>query len=296
MADKKVLEKLASGVDQGNLRYPYDLGADGNICSMAFTIFTPQGSKFNKSGGKKVENLPSSLEAARKHKTSSLAARMLLNKQPRQTDKRIYLYMPDTITTSLGHDWQFDEIGTIGRMDEASENFGSNWKAFFKQMGNSAVHFGAQVGDTITPINFAAFTELKTQTLINPFRELLFKGTENRSFSFTYTFSPKNKKETETVKEIIHQFQFHSCPEFKDGILSNILYPSMFDIEFLYGPEKNKYIGQIGTCVLTSIETNYTDAGQWSAFHDGSPTHMSITLNFTEIEWMTKERLKDLNK
>lgn len=126
----------------------------------------------------------------------------------------------------------------------------------------------------------------------NPFREQVFRNVENRTFRFDYKFLPQDELEADQVKNIIHRFKLHMHPELTSGKLFYI-YPSTFDIAYYFNGKENNNIHKISTCVLERMSVDY--GGQtWNTFNDGMPTEINISLEFRELERLTKERIDKL--
>jgi hypothetical protein len=66
--------------------------------------------------------------------------------------------------------------------------------------------------------------------------------------------------------------------------------PSLFNVEFMFGPEENQYLPRYGDCVLKDIDVNYAPNG-FATHNDGSPVQIQLTLTFQEIEIITKEKI-----
>jgi hypothetical protein len=154
----------------------------------------------------------------------------------------------------------------------------------------------------------------------NPFKEVLFKGVEFREFSFTFQMYPRSKDESDSINEIVELFRYHMHPEENTAQEGRFfIYPSDFDIEFytlfdneesndVVDPEfgllamdsaksikENKYLMSLSTCVLTSMDVNYTPSNVFVTHNDGSPMGVEMTLRFRETEIMTKRRIQELN-
>ena len=131
----------------------------------------------------------------------------------------------------------------------------------------------------------------------NPYMEVLFDKMELRTFTYNFTFAPKNKQETEDVQKIIALFRFHMAPELKGQNNRFLTLPSEFDIHYMYQAEdgqasENDFYNKIATCVLTNCDVNYTPDGVRS-FAGGAPTKITMTLTFQETELLTKERVNE---
>ena len=109
---------------------------------------------------------------------------------------------------------------------------------------------------------------------------------------------PRSKREADEVAEIIYAFKFHMLPEMTGGDTSgrSLSYPSTFDIQYMYVNQENNYLHKISTCYLESMDITYGGA-RYTTFdgnEDGAPpVETNITLNFAEIELITRERVTE---
>ena len=131
----------------------------------------------------------------------------------------------------------------------------------------------------------------------NPYMEVLFDAMQLRTFTYNFTFAPKNRQETEDVQKIIQLFRFHMSPELKGAANRFLTLPSEFDIHYMYQAQdgqasENDYYNKIATCVCTGCDVNYTPDGVKS-FEGGAPTKITMTLSFQETELLTKERINE---
>ena len=129
----------------------------------------------------------------------------------------------------------------------------------------------------------------------NPFMEVLFTTMGVREFTYNFNFAPRNSDETTEVQQIIQLFRFHMAPEMQKANSRYLTLPSEFDIHYMFkGPNgqglENDYFNRITTCVLVSVDVNYTPNGVRS-FEDGSPTQIQMGLTFRETEILTKEKI-----
>jgi len=129
----------------------------------------------------------------------------------------------------------------------------------------------------------------------NPYMEVLFDDMSLRTFTYNFTFAPKNVQERDDVQKIIALFRFHMAPELKGENNRFLTLPSEFDIHYMFQSKdgqasENDFYNKIATCVLSNCETNYTPDGV-NSFRDGSPTKITMSLTFQETELLTKERV-----
>ena len=131
----------------------------------------------------------------------------------------------------------------------------------------------------------------------NPFMEVLFTTMGVREFSYNFNFAPRNSDETAEIQQIIQLFRFHMAPEMQQANSRYLTLPSEFDIHYMFKGKdghgrENDYFNRITTCVLTSVDVNYTPNGVRS-FEDGSPTAITMSLSFRETEILTKEKINE---
>ena len=131
----------------------------------------------------------------------------------------------------------------------------------------------------------------------NPYMEVLFDAMQLRTFTYNFTFAPKNREETEDVQKIIQLFRFHMAPELKGAANRFLTLPSEFDIHYMYQDKsgqasENDYYNKIATCVCTAVDTNYTPDGVKS-FEGGAPTKITMSLAFQETELLTKDKINE---
>ena len=127
--------------------------------------------------------------------------------------------------------------------------------------------------------------------------EMVFKGLSKRSFSFQFTLMPKSENEANIAKAIVDNFRFYSAPSFEGDVSSSrtFIVPATFDIEYRINQGiKNSYLNKISTCVLEKVDVSY--GGERVAFfrpnaEGAPPVQTSITLNFKELEVITRERI-----
>ena len=131
----------------------------------------------------------------------------------------------------------------------------------------------------------------------NPYMEVLFDKMALRTFTYYFKFAPKNKDERDDVQKILQLFRFHMAPELKGANNRFLTLPSTFDIHYMFQQEdgkasENDFYNRIATCVLEGCNVNYTPDGVKS-FRDGSPTQITMELQFKETELLTKDRINE---
>jgi hypothetical protein len=130
-----------------------------------------------------------------------------------------------------------------------------------------------------------------TGTSVNPFRTVLFKDVDLRTFKYEYKFMPKSKQEAQNVLAIINTFKEHMHPEFASSKVF-LIHPSEFNIVYYYGTEENKNMHKISTCVLTELDLDY-GTEKLASFSDGMSVEINMSLTFVETEMLTREKIME---
>jgi hypothetical protein len=162
----------------------------------------------------------------------------------------------------------------------------------------------------------------------NSHKVLLFQGVNRREHRFAFSLSPKNRREAQTIQNIIKSFKFHMLPSYGLGnvpaavggfasglgiqneLLSQLggiaenagttsraffQYPDVFQIEF----NNHRQLFTIGESVLESMTVNYHPMNYPAYVRSletptvASPAEITIELNFKETDIVTKEQITE---
>ena len=82
-------------------------------------------------------------------------------------------------------------------------------------------------------------------------------------------------------------------PEFADTYNFVYVYPSEFDIAYFANGKENPNLHRHTSCVLTSMNINYTPNGMYTTFDNGMPTQINMSLEFRELALLTKDKVKN---
>jgi len=230
----------------------------------------------------------------------------------------IALYLPGSVSNDLTATYDNAAMGVIGFAAAAGLKFTDQFGADDFQ-GAAETLKGAigSVGQDIVQRALAGIADMSTGVsgtyefanqifgrATNPYMEVLFKELPLRSFTYTFSFQPKDDNERDDVQNIIKTFRFHMAPELQEQNMRFMGIPSTFDIHYMYQSdatsnkpmdwrqaEENDFVNKIATCVLTKCDVTYNDAAK--SFQDGSPTSITMALSFTETEMITKEKINE---
>ena len=240
---------------------------------------------------------------ARKYATASVE-----RAPTRRLKTAIAMYMPPNIQTTYGAQYTDTEIGTFtesafkvydalvaARYDDAANSFvdaleGVEQLALKGLLGVAGALPGLG--------GLAEMESFREGRIFSNRMELAFKGVTKRQFQYTFKMIPKSQREAEEIRKIVSAFKFNMLPEFKGGsnMGRQLIVPNTFDIEYMYNGSHNSFIHKVSTCFLENATVSYGGErySAHAATEDGAPpTETSLTLNFREIETMTRERIAE---
>jgi len=122
--------------------------------------------------------------------------------------------------------------------------------------------------------------------VFNPNMELLFNGPSLRQFAFSFQMTPRSQTESDAVKQIIRTFKFNMAPQVTaEGSGSLFLKtPNVFELTYKQGNQPHSFLHQFKQCFLENVSVNYTGAGTYATYDDGTPVSIIMNLQFKEIE------------
>jgi hypothetical protein len=139
---------------------------------------------------------------------------------------------------------------------------------------------------------FNAVAKVGAGVSVNPHKIILFTGVDFREHRFTWKLSPRNRDESNRIRDIINVFTRYAHPEFVGGGMF-FKYPEFFEIKFRH-PE---YLFKMQPSVCTDIQVNYHGQGFPAYIRDANgggdpaPAEVELTLAFKETEIVTKNYL-----
>jgi len=265
-------------------------GGKGNILKEDEIFLTPnskyQNSKYGQMGG-----------VSATYKTTT-----------RITDS-VALYLPPNIQDNTAAGYNDAATGIVGLVAAGGGQFleamrRNDYQAAAKQLigGVKAISeealrlAGGAFVDTLAGTEGSAdLANMAFGQATNPYMEVMFDSMALRTFTYNFTFAPRNADERDDVQDIIKLFRFHMAPELKGAQHRFLTLPSTFDIHYMYQHSKdyaaeNNFYSKIATCVLEGVSVDYTPNGVKS-FQDGSPTQITMSLSFKETELLNKQMI-----
>ena len=179
-----------------------------------------------------------------------------------------------------------DALKAIG---EGVDLIGDNTDAIASAIAGRAI--GALGGN----VTANALIARGSGAILNPNLESLFQGVKLRQFPFTFEFFPRNPTEAEQVKMIIRVLKRSmSAKNNKDkgrGVF--IKQPDIFQLRYMKGASEHPFLNKFLPMHLTDMKINYAASGTYSTFYDGTPSHMSVSCSFQEVNPVYQEDFDD---
>ena len=127
--------------------------------------------------------------------------------------------------------------------------------------------------------------------ILNPNLESLFQGVKLRQFPFTFELFPRNAREAEEVKNIIRVLKRSMAARNNKNSGGGVLIkqPDIFQLRYMKGSEEHPFLNKFLPMHLTDMKINYAASGTYSTFYDGTPSHMSVSCSFQEVNPVYQE-------
>jgi hypothetical protein len=224
---------------------------------------------------------------------------LLRNAPVKRLTGAISLYMPPNVTVNYESKWADQDVGILAQTGfDAIKGFmagkavGDQFADFFENAAHSARKSIWGAIDTITP-GAKTLYAIERGRIITPKMEVMFEGIGRRNFSYVFTFIPKSATEAKAVHNIVWNFKYHMAANYVGGGQHGhreMDIPNIFDIQYMHIGYENRNLNKIGTCALTKMDVEY--GGDRYVSHEGGvPQTTKLTLNFTELEIITKDHI-----
>ena len=282
------------------LRYPYD------IISSTTDYFKIEVLKYPKSSSSKGfgTNLGGDLSSLTKQVSDGGGG---------VAEQTIILPMPNSIRDSNGAGWRQGQMndlqawlggkaGEIMKEDKVEDAFrraGSivtDAKNALTAEGSSTAGRGNDVINLIKAKavasaanlaggNISAEGMLKRSSgqIVNQNEEMLFDSVNMRDFTFRWDMTPRTQTEGGVCKEIIRTLKQRSAPKRGKGSTGFLNAPDIFRISYMSGSSKHPFLNSFKLVALSKLDTTYTASNTYATYPDGTPVHMSMSLQFKEL-------------
>lgn len=225
----------------------------------------------------------------------------------------IALYMPAQVSLNQKSNYGEIEIGSAVAAALNAKKGAASEEGFFSTIGGALSGLGASIGESAVAnarkaldqgaTGAKAAFELRSGMVLNNRLETVFEGVEKREFSFQFRFLPRSENEAKTVDRIVNIFRFYMAPSFAGDDPSSsrtFIVPATFNIQYHFSGGENMFLNKIGECVLQNMDVTF--GGERPQFfrpttgvngEGAPPVETNITLNFKELELMTREKIRE---
>ena len=229
--------------------------------------------------------------------------------------RSIILPLPKAISDGQGASWGDDSInamsaaavsgassvikdkeGVVDVLGTLSEQFNKELgtKTTRDSMSTAAIALGINAL-TGADGNINSLVSRATGNIINPNVELLFNGVQLRGgFNFVYDLIPRNQTESESIKNIIKTFKQQMLPN-KRSTGFFIKAPNVFRLKYMRGGKVHPFLNLFKICALTNMSVDYSGSGTYASYHDATPVHMVLNLQFQELSPIYAEDYDKIN-
>ena len=230
----------------------------------------------------------------------------------------IELPIPQDLTDSNSVTWGEDRANALelGALAAAQQAMGGNIGEGIVQSGQTAVRAlnegvdipglkpetqgavraalsGAAIGALGSNISPQSVISRSTGQILNNNLELLFKGVNLRTFPYSITFSPRTPEEARVVKDTIRRLKASMAPKAGEfnGTAAGIFIqsPDVFQLKYLKDDVDHPFLNAFKLCALTGMSVNYTNAGTYTTYEDGTPVNIRMSLTFKELNLIYHE-------
>ena len=228
--------------------------------------------------------------------------------QTTRLDTAITMYMPTSIKVNYGAEYKNQEIGVFTEAAASIISTGvKDGQALKDAIGKESEIIGeAGIRQGLKGIgNIPGFggaleaKEMMSGVIFADRMELAFKRVGRRKFSYEFKMMPRSQAEADEIKKIIYAFKFNMMPEYEGDTKGRKLrVPNTFDIQYMYQNAENSYLNKVSTCFLEGMDVTY-GGSRFKTFDASStdagapPVETTLTLNFQEMEIITRERVRE---
>ncbi|WP_292486294.1 hypothetical protein [Methanohalobium sp.] len=214
-----------------------------------------------------------------------------------------YLPIPANLGVQYGANYSNIDLGVAGQKISqfASdpdtgmwEAVGQGWQTTKELIPRFAKNALQTFGET-AGVRAREGIELGTGVALNSHLAALFEDVGFRSHEFNYKLIARNYKESLDIRNMIQLFKYAMHPSFLETKVSktNVFeYPDEWYIHFRKGYRENLY--DFAPCVLTNFSVQYNGSNVPVFYEDTkAPVDIDITLQFQEVEILTKEKIEN---
>jgi hypothetical protein len=222
-------------------------------------------------------------------------------KQYKRTSAALWMIMPQAVRfqTNVGWEEVNSDPNALGLLGQAAARYSGGvvggWEAIAALAKTVGYEFASNSIDALG--SAGNLGGAIANSMQNTFNEMSFKGVQRRMFQLNWTLVPRSLAELTEIDAMIQRLRFHAHPGIqapKNQISLEGAYldfPGTIDLEwYTRGPEadaeweENAWLPRISTCVIHSVDTDYSPNGQYSFFSNtGAATQINLSITLQEV-------------
>lgn len=204
---------------------------------------------------------------------------------------KIHLFVPQGFSLGDGASYGTLNLGVIKGIEELTKKSDTNKTADQKEMEGIGIGATLMKSLGIDQVGAADKALLDKGVALNNQTTATFDGMNIRTYSMEFSLVASSAEEAKTAQVIEHTFRKYMYPKLINQAF--IEYPPKFRIKFMTGKERNNHMPLLLDSYLVGLTVSYNNNA--NMFHtDGSPTDLTVALEFQEERQMTRGDLYDL--
>lgn len=205
----------------------------------------------------------------------------------------IILHQPPGLTISDGANYTSFDAGTLKSIAGIASGLKSGGTSSVTDADIYATALLAKdnlanlAGGKIDKITSAA--ALKAGIATNPYTRTGYESTNVRGYTFNFKLVASNQEESDTAVAIERTFRKFLYPKRAGSVA--LVYPPLFNIQFLVFGEENEYMPKIKPSYLTALETSINETSVAIHEDSGAPIEVDLSLTFQEERVLVRQDL-----
>jgi len=197
----------------------------------------------------------------------------------------IALPLPNELSDNQSHKWETSEgaVASIasGLADSISKIGGTRVPEGMKNLFSS---FGGAQTMSRSLGQITSATGIR-KPIVDPGYFQDYKGSDPRTFTFSWDLIPANASEADTIMTILYNLKKFTLPKSIGGLA--LLSPYMFDI--IIGNDRISAVVNMNNVICTNMNVNYAADGGLQFLPDGVPKYIKLEMTFAERSLVTSE-------
>ena len=168
-------------------------------------------------------------------------------------------------------------------------------KGILNKIAHAGIGGNAVAGVALGTAGAVLGPAMSTATGFASFKQTMnhYSGPQFRTFGFNFSLKPLDKKDQNSILNIVNFFKLGSAPnQISAGLYRIYEIPYLFRIQFYSRTGEMNDINKIAHCALTNLQVTYGGDRFQTFAGTNSPVQTDIQLQFTEVELITRGEME----